>query len=599
MGYFENEKELKKYVDYVARHEDKKLLLKTRIEEILKEDYKDFHDFFLKAVCSDYDFIILMSRRCLVLCQIFVYIFILEKRELKHGPKIISDKGLYKYREEMRGKRICILDDIMIHGRTLSEIFDKISEYTKGDPHISVYAMNAQTDFLSERIKKQIDCEYVCSAAKWRLLSDKLISCIYVAAAPYTSYVTAFSSYSVKDEVSRLKEKEELEFEEITTEFQRKCGLEAYCCYETVKIEKGVFSTFCFEQSVRFYIDQKSGKCMLIPYVFIKGQDRTHPDMLLHEFSELLPENLYNLRKELMQEDESEKEKAIEHKMMLLTCVLSNLYWTHFKANYVPEIEWFMDTDTVAKSFGASIAEELESMLCENMEKAFDFSCDMISAPLYEKDREVSELENVLESSFGEKTQKVTEIFSDYFQRAWMLDEQRAKGNEGRFIGLPTEAFMKKGKAKGIEDRKVFSALISSWDTGIAASRCACLNGGSMIGCFSVSGEQSYRIILEKFPYIMKSLIFVSRSIRVQTVQAKSEEELKKKKVNILLKLVGDFENKFKINLDVIKEIVSVEGGALDAWNNVTIFHEGLNKDKYKDEELVRECLKEINESRH
>lgn len=599
MGYYENNDILLKYKNYVLEHKDKKELLKRQIKTILGEDYDELYSFFMRNISfrSSNDFVILMSRRCLVLCQIFLYIFILEGKNLESGPCVISDKGIYKYRKAIRGKKVCILDDILIHGRTISGVFDKIYGYTQIEPEISVFVMNSPIDCLKEPVRRRIDCEYEYSPAKWRILSDKIVNCIYGAAVPYTSYVTSFTSYSALPLLDELKNNRELVFEDITDHFQRKYNLESFCCYEKASVKFSVFNTLCLEQCVRFYINRISGKVLAIPYVFIKSCDKAQVDYLLTEFAKYLPNEVSAIKADLAykEEDEEESAKAIEYKLMLLTCILSKLYWEHFKNSYSLESDWFMDTDTVTKSFGCEVSEELEQIAYSGSEQSLGFKCsDSFFSEPYEDECTLC-LTDELSQSYDKEITETNQILKNYFQKTWWLDEQRAKNNESRLPGLPVESFLKTDAPFEKTDRKIYSALISAWDTGIAASKCTASFDKKSIGCYTVPGEQSYRIILEKYPFIMKSLIFISRNIRAKKIEGQNEQQFIEKRVNILQTLVSEFEKKFNIQLEEIKQIIEEENGRLDGWNNTVIFRECSEKDRYKDNELVRNCLQQIN----
>ena len=599
MAYYENDDTFLKYKDYVLMHKDKKETLKQDIEKILGEDYEELYSFFLRNISADSgnDFVILMSRRCLVLCQIFLDIFILEEEELGDGPCVISDKGIYKYRKAMEGKRVCILDDILIHGRTISRVFDEICEYTKKEPEVSVFVMNFPIDCLKEPVRGHINFEYEYSPAKWRTLSDKIVNCIYGAAAPYTSYVTSFTSFSALPLIDRLRGKEELVFENIGDDFQKKFDLECYCCYEKESAEYSVFRTLCLEQCIRFYVNRRNKKVLAIPYVFIKSCNRTQLDQLLEKFSGYLPEGMSSIRADLshIEKDKRETEKAIEYKLMLLTCILSKLYWEYFKNKYSLESDWFMDTDTVTKSFGHMASKELEQIAYTGQRQLLDFNCsDSFFSASY-GDECTRSLSDELSQSYDKEIEEPNRILKNYFQKTWWLDEQRAKKNESRLPGLPVESFLKAKAPFEKTDRKIYSALISAWDTGIAASKCTVSFDKKSIGCYTVPGEQSYRIVLEKYPFIMKSLIFISRNIRAKKLGVKSQEEFAERRVKILQELVSQFEERFGIQLKEIKQIIEEEKGKLDAWNNTVIFRECLERDEYKDDELVRNYLQQIN----
>lgn len=584
---------MQKYIEYIRKYRTQEEEVRDRIQEILESDYQDVYDFFLKYLSSDYPYIVLMSRRCLVLCQIFTSIFILEKKKWDAMPLIISDKGIYAYRKSMKGKKVCILDDILIHGRALGEIYDRIYKYAGVEPDAAVYVKNSSADYGDININKKVNSIYEYSAAVWRPLSDRFVSCIYAATAPYTSYVAAFSSYEALSSFEKLRENKALVFDDISKEMQKEYHLEAYCSYEKNGFFAPVFESLCLEKCVRFYVDRAREKVLVIPYVFIKSFNLKQVDTLLESFSESLPAKLNGIKHALIQPEDGERNYQTEYKLMLLTCILSNLYWIYYKRTYSLNMDWFMDTDTITKSFGKEISGELEKMMDMDLSSLYEFEYSDREHPVDITDEETRYLCEQLEKSVHKNKESVVR---DYFQKAWALDEKRAKEHKSRLHGLTTELFTKKIPLSEGPQYWIYNNLINSWDTGIAASRCDISSDGTVAGCFNVPGEQSYRILLETYPYLMKSLVFLSRNICAEKIHAVTEQQFIEKKTALLEGLVVKFEEKFQIEMNEVKELIREENGSLETWNNTSIFYKYLDKDVYKDEELVKNYSQMINQ---
>lgn len=587
---------MQKYIEYVHKYRNQEEEVRDRIQEILESDYQDVYDFFLKYLSSDYLYIVLMSRRCLVLCQIFTSFFILEDKKLDAMPLIISDKGIYAYRKSMKGKKVCILDDILIHGRALGEIYDRIYKYAGVEPDAAVYVKNSSADYGDISINKKVNSIYEYSAAVWRPLSDRFVSCIYAATAPYTSYVAAFSSYEAWNSFENLQENKDLIFDDISKQVQKEYYLETYCSYEKNGFLAPVFKSLCLEKCVRFYVDRVREKVLVIPYVFIKSFNLKQVDALLKKFSELLPQKLNGIKNVLIQSEDSERDYQTEYKLMLLTCILSNLYWMYYKRKYSLDIDWIMDTDTITKSLGEDISGELEKMMDMDLPSLYEFVYSDQEYPVAMADEETQYLCEQLEKFVYNTAKNKESVVRDYFQRAWALDEKRAKEHKRRLHGLTTELLAKKISLPEMPKYWIYNNLISSWDTGIAASRCDISSDGTVAGCFNVPGEQSYRILLETYPYLMKSLVFLSRNICAEKIHAVTEQQFIKKKTELLEGLVVKFEEKFHIEMNEVKELIREENGSLENWNNTSIFYKYLDKDVYVDEELVKNYFQVINQ---
>ena len=94
----------------------------------------------------------------------------------------------------------------------------------------------------------------------------------------------------------------------------------------------------------------------------------------------------------------------------------------------------------------------------------------------------------------------------------------------------------------------------------------------------------------------MKSLVFLSRNICAEKIHAVTEQQFIEKKTALLEGLVVKFEEKFQIEMNEVKELIREENGSLETWNNTSIFYKYLDKDVYKDEELVKNYSQMINQ---
>ena len=101
--------------------------LNDELKRILDESYDGVYDFFYELLETDVPYKILRSRRCQVLFNIFVPIILLEYNDsIKMKGMFISDHALTKYKEKILKESGLIIDDIVIHGRGLQELYESL-----------------------------------------------------------------------------------------------------------------------------------------------------------------------------------------------------------------------------------------------------------------------------------------------------------------------------------------------------------------------------------------------------------------------------------------------------------------------------------------
>lgn len=596
MGYFSSSERLKAFQAEVIKEKENYILLQEKVKEILKEDnYEGIYNYFYGILTSDYDFIILMSRRCLVLCQIFLAFFVLDGQLLDSDCIALSDQAIPYYRKRMCGQKVVIVDDILIHGRTVSNTYDLLYRYCKmTKPEIRVYMADTDIDCLRDEVRKAMKAECVGYKGEWRNLSNKIVKCIYASNTPYTSFVTAFFEYASSNLFEQIRNIKELHIEDNTELMQEACGLKSYYCYEDTVVREPLFETLSLGECVRIYWNKDISKLTVIPYVFVRSMDVKTTQQILDRIREVLPEQTRHMKTILGEEDEcvKDKELLLEYKMRLITCIMSNLYWKKFTERYQLPSASYMDVDTLEKSFGGAVAKELQMLFEQEFGELRHLESSIPSGD-GKVEAELSEILDTVCDNGREVGCK--DLMKRYFQKAWYLDECRAQHEEERMSGLPLESFMECAEGHKIHPQMMFMNLVNSWDTGIAAANYAVANQGSHVACFNTPGEQSYKIILEKYPYLMSVLIYVSKIIKkYDNGKVLSPEEYAVYREKKLIELLDRFHEVYVLeDYDDIKGIISQEKGYLNAWNQVGVFRAYMQQDLNQDEGLVRDFIEQ------
>ena len=353
--------------EWISEHREAIENLRSRVESILGEYFDEFYDYFRFVAGYDADYKILVARRCLVLYQIFAQFFWLDGYRTVVG-KILSDWAIPKFKGEFAGKRLIVVDDILIHGSHIGEICRELErsgfmENTK----LFVYMMTDDTKRLPNGLEEKIYCAEMAVGSEWRELSNRIVKAIVASNIPYTSFVGA---YTWKGTIEELQEELNFIKEENTKEIQKETGSFTYLLFDSAQ-EPVIFSRFAFQSCIRAYTNSDSDLLTCIPYCFTRAVKKEKIELFFQKFTQKLTV-CPTIKKELS-ENKRENEWNI-YRLNLFDALLSCLYGLYFFRDR-KDIGKF-DFDTIAKSFGQDIAVELQELSYERiepfLEEAFD-----------------------------------------------------------------------------------------------------------------------------------------------------------------------------------------------------------------------------------
>jgi len=178
---------------------------------------------------------ILMSRRCLVVFQIFTLI-ILTNEEVSVRGSFITDKSLVKYREDAIENSAVIVDDIMIHGRGVEKVYNMLDPSNDCKlSNIRIYVFKRCYDdaiCIRKKLLEKVECDSLAYKWEWRETSSQLVNLIYACAFPYTSFIGAYSLETESFKMSELNNSGKFILEDNTKIAQRKLGEEVYILFE-------------------------------------------------------------------------------------------------------------------------------------------------------------------------------------------------------------------------------------------------------------------------------------------------------------------------------------------------------------------------------
>lgn len=215
---------------------------KNKLIDILREDvFTELMSFWKNIEESEFDFKIFVSKKCFVLYKAFRPLF----NFTSFRPCIkLTDTAIPIYTKEMAGKKVLIVDDVFIHGRTSLRISKEVSKSAK-EVKFYVFAKNTNqgynqdislewlNDLIMRNMKKNnipidsmnmedIDYESFyeigvsnksekrkesslamqyknvkghinCSNEyQWKKISDSIMKCIWGVNMPYVSYLPIY-----------------------------------------------------------------------------------------------------------------------------------------------------------------------------------------------------------------------------------------------------------------------------------------------------------------------------------------------------------------------------------------------------------------------
>lgn len=255
---------------------------------IPQKDYQSLLNYIEKIYLGDYRVKILMARKFSNLFMALLPLVQEEdggrvQREYKHKfsdsekePRIISNRAIAMIREEIKSgncKRILLADDIIIHGRTLSTLYDQLVKWFEEnkitDYQIDVVAYAKNTDGLikNKKFLSSVKVELDCKKGEWRAISNTIVDIFYLLGQPYTSYVPN-SRVPMKSElgvgISKILGRQNHEFVIQTSVDMKAHGVKSFSC-----IERASYN-FALNCSMRIYVYEKLQQYVLVPMVMLK-----------------------------------------------------------------------------------------------------------------------------------------------------------------------------------------------------------------------------------------------------------------------------------------------------------------------------------------
>lgn len=167
------------------------LLFKTFAEEIKAQIHNE-----------EYDFVILTTRRC------FALIVAVQKKHnvfnQNEWSKIISSQSIDII--NFNDKKLLLVDDIMIHGTAVYNIYTKLQNSSAQTVDTFVMAKSIEyPDFYLIKTNKDYEQMLLLSQKDWQKLSNEVLYYFYNFSIPYISYVFGFTNVETVNKCFQFK----------------------------------------------------------------------------------------------------------------------------------------------------------------------------------------------------------------------------------------------------------------------------------------------------------------------------------------------------------------------------------------------------------
>lgn len=487
-------------------------------QDILGENYRGVYDFFCDVLEKPVAYKILRARRCQVLFLTFLPIILLEEGdEIEISGEFISDNALIKYKDKMLEKSGIVVDDIVIHGRGLKEIYQLIDEnFEYSDIGAFVYAKSRRAK-LYDKLEAKLESYIDAFEQEWRSLSTQFVNLIYACAVPYASYVE--SSYE-NNAVFPIEGLDKNFIIINNTNYYQKLQNEASWVLFEKEPVPSIFDKLGYDCCLRVYTSNVMERTTYIPYIFIKNMCFDEMVRIIEEVCSKLPqEKAENIIHDLLEKsDDEERCNTVPYKMKLFNTLMNHIYGLYLKNKYAILMKQSnIDVPMLIMCYGEKIAEDFLNLEYQDVLDVLNSVVISCVGMNIEEDSELIDILNNINFSQSEFSkcddkryvkEKIKQL-QEYFYQNGKIDEKLAQRGELRKKGVSLGTFY---KIVDPEDAHIVSvSQVSAWDSGIASCNIA-FGGDHVILSYIASGEQSFRYVLERHKKLLSDMIYAYNS---------------------------------------------------------------------------------------
>ena len=482
----------------------------NELKSVLGDNYDDVREFFFNVCISKFDYKILITRRSYVLYKIFESIFHDFHHEIPDGNKFeivgnICNSHSLRYLKFLKPyldkKTFLIVDDIIINGRTIQDIYDSLKSVHVSNENIKIWAMVCSSKALciNDELKKMFGHIKYVPEEEWKSFSNVLTESIISSNVGYVSFVNSYRLYNIPLEHILKSVENDTVYDNSNSIFE-KYKIDSKVVFWDFNIQDEI-KKFNIKSCIRLY--QKNDKVIVVPYVFLpslaKKETYGYCSELLSVFGIPIPVffneindcyiSFYQWTIKVLSSiliDEFSEKLNLEYSV-LFDCHESYLFdenkievnQTDNKTSYI--YDYVLDSQNEHKSI---------SILNENVEENVDFSY----------------------------------ILKMYLKQMRQVDDERAENKEKRCLGIRVSNIQKCINAHQLKcsERELLTLLVNLWDCGKASFVIMedFDKDNHIIDGFLRHGEQIYMVYYEIFSEVYN----VFYELFCQTFESRKEK---------------------------------------------------------------------------
>lgn len=586
---------------------EKIILKKKQVMKVLsRKEYFKYINFIGWVYKSDYDLKVFMARKFSnhyisfldlaisenggIVRREFDDMMIERRKKGKEKPITISNNALPFVKDLIKKgtiKRVLLLDDLVLHGRTLDSYYEKIKSWFE-EVGIKDYTIDVRSyakslnSLINKESMRLLKAQEIFDDNDWRKTSNQIVDMFYLLGQPYTSYVP---NYRIRydSEEGHLINKIICEGRQDIKKTRYTCLTED--CVDIYTYNKAVESNLVTEFSIRLYDFAGQNEYVAVPMVTLKPLKTQVLFEIFDSYkqwivSDELKDKIENIKKNIEYDEKSESD-TIESVYRLVVYILSALYgWQVLSQKFninINEIKYDQKEEEY-NFYGEVINYKklTDQLIKKDIDEIFNFNKSFNEEEFNDeclKDKDISKLIDCYNSIEDEYKQKAR-IYSDnkgdgdydfcryrmerFLNSNGNLDEESYKESKynpkhtiPRYNGVPVHWLMDSGLEDEKKDSQINSILFVV-DLGKGSIVPKCWNG--MVLPFLHAGEQNYQFYEEYyFPYIY-GLYMIDKKRKL--IKDENEENAKEKFTTEICKYWDDNEYLYyKKDIDHIKKL--------------------------------------------
>lgn len=580
----------------------KEILIKRKkvLRKLSKTDYGGLIKYVKEIYLAKYQLKILMARKC---SNLFFALLPLARDENggcveqlykkefsgEERPLIISNRALSMLKKKIQSgtyKKILLADDIIIHGRSLDDIYQLLAGWFKEagitDYEIDIWAYAESRNGLlkdMESLKKR-DVRKVCNEDEWRTISNNIVNILQLLGQPYTSYVPNMKIS--QDSALGKKMQEMLERENSLFLLQDNAEMKPYQVNSYVYVSSEKFST-ALNCSVRIYECSELRQYIFVPMVMLKPITQDE----LVNYMQLL-EDLFDTQEYLETLVHIEEDDILYRTAVYMISALWGWKFIRDELFYSGELPSYDEQEEEVNFVHRILKENVQcdldtitlNKLLDSINNSYQGDKDWDEILKSEQDFKKLNVafNDVYKDIYGEAEAEghLKEFFEEFLYRNSELDEQRCKespisdNERKRLLGYPMVKIAE--RFQNCMENWV-SAVLSAIDYGKGSIVSRIVKTDKQIYYLSVihAGEQNYKYFINQYFPFLYGLNFIEHT---SCEEMWSLETCNKKKQDFLDQYLKYWAEKQHFylprDLDIMKEMtVSAKYGdiiANTAW---------------------------------